>query len=49
MAPSISIIPGGKCFVEVTLNVALGIKGKVPPKAAGPTSKFGSEFPVNLR
>jgi len=36
-------------LLDAVARVALGIEGKVPPKAAGPTSKFGSEFPVNLR
>ena len=31
--------------MQATARAALGIEGKVPPKAAGPISKFSSEFP----
>ena len=35
--------------MQATARVTLSIKGKVPLKAVGPTSRFGSEFPINLR
>ena len=36
-------------LMQVVARVILGVEGKAPPKAAGKTSRFGSEFPVNLR
>ncbi len=35
-------------LVQAVARVVLGIEGKVPPKAACTTSRFGSEFPVDL-
>jgi hypothetical protein len=36
-------------MIQAVAKVALGIEGKVPPKAAADAAKFGGKFPVNLR